>query len=159
MSASIRRQRQRGFLVIAAVFLLVVLAGLVGYLMTVSTTSQAASAADANSARAYQAARGGIEWATYQVLRNSGGSFVTTTCTGGAPTKVNVNFGSTLSSFTATVTCSRVPSITEGGASVTVYTIVSNACNELVGSPSACPNTSTVSSTYVERQLSITLTN
>ena len=157
MSAVLRRQRQGGFLVIAAVFLLVVLAGLVGYLMTVSTTSQAASAADANSAKAYQAARAGIEWASYQVLRNSGGSFAASTCTGGSPTQANLAFGSTLSSLTATVTCTSVASIAEGGASVTVYSIVSTACNEPVSG--ACPNAATVSSTYVERQLSVTLTN
>lgn len=157
---NVRRMRgARGSLVIAAVFLLVVLGGLVAYMMTVSTTSQLASVADINSARAYQAARGGIEWASYQVLRNSGGSFVTSTCTGGAPTKVNLNFGSTLSGFTASVSCISSGPITEGGASVTAYSITSNACNEPAGSPSACPNAAAVSSTYVERQLSITLTN
>lgn len=155
MSASRLPRRQHGFLVIAAVFLLVVLAGLVGYLMTVSTTSQAASAADANSAKAFQAARGGIEWATYQVLRNSGGSFVTTTCPGSG--SVNLAFGSALSSFTTTVTCASTSGISEGGGSVTVYAITSNACNEPVSG--ACRNPSTTSSTYVERQLSVTLTD
>jgi MSHA biogenesis protein MshP len=155
MSAARQPQRQRGFLVIAAVFLLVVLAGLVGYLMTVSTTSQAASAADASSAKAYQAARGGIEWASYQVLRNAGGSFVTTTCPGAG--SVNLAFGSALSGFTTTVSCTSTSGITEGGGSVTIYAITSNACNEPVSG--ACRNPTTTSSTYVERQLSATLTD
>jgi MSHA biogenesis protein MshP len=146
--------RQRGFLIIAAVFLLVVLAGLVAYLMTVSTTSQAASAADANSARAYQAARAGIEWGAYQILRDSGGAF-TTACNAGS-TSSNRTFTSTLSSFTAGVTCTSV-CLTEGAAScptgVRAYRIVSNGCNQ-----PACPSAS-ASGTYVERQLSVSITN
>ena len=145
-------RRQRGFLVIAAVFLLVVLAGLVAYLTTVSTTSQAASAADFNSARAYQAARAGIEWGAYQVLRNSAGSFATNTCTGGAPAQANLNIGT----FTATVTCTSV-CLTEGAAvcptGVKAYRIVSNGCNE-----PACPAAS-ASGTYVERELALSITN
>src|SRR6185503_13003109 len=52
MSRMPQARAQRGFLIIAAVFLLIVLAGLVAYLTTVSSTSQAASAADINSTRA-----------------------------------------------------------------------------------------------------------
>jgi MSHA biogenesis protein MshP len=140
----------RGFLVIAAVFLLVVLAGLVGYLMTVSTTSQTASAADFNSARAYQAARAGLEVAAFQVLRSN-------TCTAAQ----NIAFTSNLSGHTATVTCSSSV-LTEGGVTVTAYTLVSNGCNEPVSG--ACPNSTTavVSTTtsvgYAERELRLTLT-
>ncbi|MEO8143247.1 MAG: hypothetical protein ABI654_03450 [Betaproteobacteria bacterium] len=145
-----RRHRQRGFLVIAAVFLLVVLAGLVAYLTTVSTTSQAASAADFNSARAYQAARAGIEWGAFHVIR--AGSFKATCDTGPGFTATNtLTFGSNLSGFAATVTCTSA-GLSEGGSSIRAYSIVSNACNE-----AACP-TVTTAGTYVERQLSLTLT-
>jgi MSHA biogenesis protein MshP len=137
-------RRVRGFLVIAAVFLLVVLSGLVAYLVTVSTTQQAASAADQSSSRAYQAARAGAELAAFQVLRSS-------TCTA----TQNVAFGFNLSGYTATVTCAST-ALTEGGASVTAYSIISNACNQPSGG--ACPNAATTSATYVERQVSLTLT-
>lgn len=147
MKKSIGSRRQCGFLVIAAVFLLVVLAGLVAYLTTVSTTSQAASAADFNAARAYQAARAGIEWGAYQVLRNSGGAF-TTTCNGGTATQ-----SLTVGSFTASVTCTASASLTEGASTVRAYRIVSNGCNEAV-----CP-TATSSATYVERELVINITS
>jgi len=141
--------RQRGFLIIAAVFLLVVLAGLVAYLMTVSTTSQAASAADFNSARAYQAARAGAEWGAYQIRRNPGGAF-STNCSPGNSTSI-LTFASTLSAYTATVTCTGV-SLTEGASAVLSYRVVSNGCNQ----PS-CP-TVTTSATYVEREVSLSLT-
>ena len=147
-------RRQRGFLVIAAVFLLVVLAGLVAYLSTVSTTSQAASAADQNSARAYQAARAGIEWGAFQLLRTAGG--FKTGCDGVTATATsNLTFPSTLAPFTATVTCTRV-TLTEGAASVNAYRLVSNACNVPTGG-SACPNAASTAGTYVERELSLSL--
>lgn len=140
-------RRQRGFLIIAAVFLVVVLAGLVAYLTTVSTTSQAASASDLNSARAYQAARAGIEWGGYQILQNSGGAF-TTTCNGGTASST-LTFGA----FTATVTCTAGASLTEGASTVRAYRIVSNGCNQ-----PACPAAIT-SATYVERELAISITS
>jgi MSHA biogenesis protein MshP len=136
------RHAQRGFLVIAGVFLLVVLAGLVAYLTTTSTTSQAASAADLNASRAYQAARAGVEWGAFQILQ-AGGSCV--------PSTDKTFAGTTLAAFTATVTCASA-SVTEGAATVTAYTIVSTACNEV-----PCPNTTTLSSTYVERQITVSI--
>ena len=149
-------RRARGFLIIAAIFLIVVLAGLVAYLMSVSTTSQTASVADINSARAYQAARTGIEWAVYQVLRDPAGGTFRSACAAGTVTR-NQTYGGQLAGFTATVACTGVASIAEGGTTVTVFTIVSNACNEPSGA--ACPNAATVTSTYVDRELSVTLTN
>ena len=84
-------RRARGFLIIAAVFLIVVLAGLIAYLMSVSTTSQAASVADLNSARAYQTARAGIEWAVYEVLRNPGGGTFRSACAAGTASSASAS--------------------------------------------------------------------
>jgi MSHA biogenesis protein MshP len=159
MSMPRTSRRQRGFLIIAGVFLVVVLAGLVVYLSTVSTTSQAASAADMNAARAYQAARAGMEWGAYQILRNPGGAF-DTSCNSGTPT--NLTFAGTLAPFTASVTCTR-DNLTEGastgGTAVKSYRIVSNGCNEPTGGGPSCPNAATVSSTYVEREVRLTIAN
>ena len=140
---------QRGFLVIAAVFLLVVLAGLAAYLTSVSTTSQAASAGDLNAARAYQAARAGAEWAAYQILQNPAGAFKTG-CDGGTSTNT-LTLPSTLSAFSTKVDCTGA-SFTEGAATVRSYGIVSTACNE-----PACPNTATASSVYVERRITLSI--
>ncbi len=147
-------RRQGGFLLVMAVFLLVVLAGLLVYLGLVSRTSQAASAGDLQAARAYQAARAGIEWGAYQVLRNPGGAF-RTSCSGGTGTQA-LSFTSSLADFTATVTCTSAGDFTEGAVtSLRAYTITANGCN----SPNAgvCPNASTTSATYVERELRLTL--
>ena len=47
--------------------------------------------------------------------------------------------------------------LTEGGVTVTVYSLVSKGCNEPMIS-GACPNTDTTSALYAERELSLTLT-
>jgi len=157
MRKYIARRGQQGFLVIAAVFLVVVIAGLLVYLTTVSSSSQAASAADANSARAYQAARAGVEWGAYQILK--AGAFKTS-CDSATdplvPAKFDLTFGSTLAPFTATVRCSSA-SLTEGATSVISYRIESNGCNEPTSG--SCPNAATVSSTYVEREVRLTIAN
>ena len=140
----------RGFLVIAAVFLLVVLAGLIAYMTTVSTTSQAASAADANSARAYQAARAGLEWGIFHILRDPAGGTFKSSCEAGSA-NVTLTFDSTLASFSTKVECSSA-SFTEGASSPRTYSLTATACNE-----SSCPSASTAS-TYVERQVTVTIT-
>jgi MSHA biogenesis protein MshP len=151
-----RARRQKGFLVIAAVFLLVVLAALVAYLMTVSTTSQASSAADYDASRAYQAARAGAEWAAYEILRSDADPTFRNACGSGAATR-NLAFGaSTLASYAATVTCTSATTSEGASPTVVAYKIVSNACNQ--PNSGACPNASALSATYVEREVVLTLT-
>jgi len=154
MRASSVARSQQGFLVIAGVFLVVVLAGLVAYLATVSSTSQASSAADLSASRAYQAARAGAEWAAYEILRDPAGGTFKSNCEAGSATK-NLTFGSTLATYTATVTCTGA-SITEGASTVKSYIVVSNGCNAPTGGVS-CPNTATASPTYAEREVRLTI--
>src|SRR5919199_5680572 len=62
------RKAESGFSLIAAIFLLVVLA-LMGTLIVSITGMQSASGQlDLSGVRAYQAARAGTEWAAYRVL-------------------------------------------------------------------------------------------
>jgi MSHA biogenesis protein MshP len=60
---------QCGFLLVTAIFLLVVLASLGAFILTISGTQQTSSALDVQGARAYQAARAGIDWASYQLIQ------------------------------------------------------------------------------------------
>lgn len=64
---STRHTLQRGFAAIAAIFLLVVLAALGGFMVTFSNTQQLTSAQDVQGVRAYWAARAGLEWAIIAV--------------------------------------------------------------------------------------------
>lgn len=61
--------RQQGFGAIAAIIILVILAGLSAALVSIGTTQQTTAAQDVMSARAWQAARAGNEWGLYQALK------------------------------------------------------------------------------------------
>lgn len=62
------RSDGRGFVLPSAIFLLVILAGLAAFLVNISMTQSTTSAQDVQGARAYHAARAGIEWGLFQVL-------------------------------------------------------------------------------------------
>lgn len=55
----------RGFSLPTAIFLLVILALLGAFMVSLSTTQNITSAQDVQGSRAYRAARSGIEWALY----------------------------------------------------------------------------------------------
>ena len=133
---------QRGIVLIAAIFLLVVIAALGGFMLTIGSLSNSASALDIEGAKAYQASRAGIEWGTYQVLRNSS-----------CPASTSFSPGGTLSSFTTTVTCAAAPYSEVGAATTAIYTLISTACNR--PSSGNCPGSA--GDNYVERQLQVTL--
>ena len=63
-------KKQRGLSLITAIFLVVLLAGLSAAIVTVSVNSQSQSSLDVMGARAYQAARSGVEWGLYQAIIN-----------------------------------------------------------------------------------------
>ena len=132
--------RQRGFALMLAVFLIVTLAAIGVYLLTVSTAQVEAGTQDEQGARAYQAARTGIEWGAFQVLRNP-------PCAAG-PTDIPLPQG-----FAARVTCAAVGTETEGTTTFTVYLITSTGCN---ANP-CTPTPASPSRTYVERQLQLTV--
>lgn len=141
---------QRGFSIVTAVFILVVLALLAAFIVSVTGLQQTSHAYDVQGVRAYQAARAGLEWGAYQVLdpNNAIGTPALPACPA-SPTNLSGLAGS-LSVFTVTVTCSST-STTEGNRNVGAYQIVSTACNQ-----PPCPN-GTPATGYVERQLQATL--
>jgi MSHA biogenesis protein MshP len=134
---------------VTVVFVLVVLALLGAALAQVSMRQQLGSAAEVEHARALQSARAGLEWAAFQVLRNPAPPAAAPAC-----------FGTTsfslagLTNFTVTVNCTRSDA-TDGDTSLAFYKLVANACN--APSAGACPSTGTLQPTYVERQLTWTV--
>ena len=62
---------QKGFAAIAALVVLVLLAALGSFLLTISNTAHLTSAQDVQGSRAYWAARGGLEWALASVDASS----------------------------------------------------------------------------------------
>src|SRR5450759_5217791 len=101
---------QRGFSLVSAIFLLVVIAAL-----------------DVLGSRAYQASRAGIEWGAYQVLQNGG-------CP--ASSQVLAALPNTLANFNVEVDCGNV-AVSEASATVTMYQLTSTAKQGTVATPNS----------------------
>jgi MSHA biogenesis protein MshP len=147
-----RRRRRQGFALMMAIFMIVTLAAIAVYLLTISTGQIEAALQDEQGTRAYQAARSGIDWGAFQILRNSGGPFGPA-CAGATQTLNTLGSlgppGGTL--FYAEVSCQRVGNETEGGVTVEVFRLTSKGCNRTPCAGAATP-------TYVERELQLTVT-
>lgn len=118
-----RVRRSAGVGLVTAIFLLVVLAGLGVAAVRIFNVQQASSSLDLDGARAYQAARAGIEWGLFHRLRND-------TC---PSQSFALPADSALGRFTVTVTCTRIdgPADAAGStANTTRWRIVAVACNE-----------------------------
>lgn len=143
-----RRARPAGFTTVTAVFLIVVLAALGAFLVTVSGLQHTSGALDVQGARAFQAARAGMEWKTFQVLQPPQPS---PNC---VPSQ-NLALSGTLSGFTVTVLCTQ-STANELGNTVNLYQITSTACN--APSAGSCPSTAVnPGPRYLERQLQATV--
>lgn len=125
-----------------AVFLIVTLAAIGVYLLTVSTAQTEAVTQDEQAARAHQAARTGMEWAAYRVLRDA------LAC---APLTQTLVLGQGLAGFSATVQIECAGGETEGGTTIELFRVTATGCNSAT-CPAAAPGP-----TYVERQLHLTL--
>lgn len=132
--------KQSGFSIVVAIFILVVLSVLAVSMVSLYVGQQTNSSRDLQGARAYQAARAGMEWGVYQVMSPENATAVTApyNCAGsmGTPT-----FSGALQNFTVNVSCS-VTSTTEGSNTIRVYQITSTATFGSLPNPD-----------YVERQL------
>jgi len=148
-----RLERQTGFSIIAAIFLLVVLALLAALIASVTGMQQSSGQLDLQGVRAYQAARAGMEWAAYQVLDpNDAIPACGLAACPASPQNLPALAGS-LSGFTVTVTCTQTANTTEGNRNLRVFQIVATACNQ--PSAGSCPNVPPPVPTndYVERQV------
>ena len=116
--------------------ILVMLAGLAGFMVSLSTTQQIGSALDVQGSKAYSAAQSGTEWGLYRAITAGA-------CAGstdiGAIDGMNV---------TVTCTSSAVP---EQGSGASFYSITATACN--LPSGTTCPG-ATANPLYVERRVS-----
>ncbi len=163
-------KRARGSAIIVAIFLLVALATLGAFIVSITSSQQIGSAYDIQGARAYQAAHYGSEWGVYRLLKGacSGGDFcaLCKAASYAAPTSTNLTgLAGSLSDFTVTVSCgggiAAGGSYAEGGSTVWVYQLGANACNQPTAG-GACPNTAAAavgSIGYIERRVSLTVTN
>lgn len=129
----------------SAIVVMLALAGIAAYTMRAASTQHASSASDMLGVRAYQAARSGLEWASYQVLK---GDLSTGFCNGGGTTDTITGLAGELAGFSVAVSCVRSVH-SEAGDSVRMYTVTATACNR-----ATCPGTA-AEANYVERQLTM----
>lgn len=143
-----RRKIQQGFSLVSAIFLLVVIAALGTFAVTLSTTQHQSEAMDVMGKRAYQAARAGIEWGAYQIIQSGvSGTTFAADCQVPAGIQSSVPLTATmLTSFSPVlVRCSAVSAV--DATTVWVYTVSTSAVAG--GSPGNLD--------YIERQLSVTI--
>ena len=145
--------RSRGVGLITAIFLLVVIAGLAVAMVTVYTTQQTSSAldlqgagvavtGDVQGARAYQAARAGLEWGIFHKVRGD-------SCVG--VSSFAFDNDTSLRGFVVTVTCEG-PS-NDGVDALAHWKVTATACNIPVNN--ACSNPVN-SIDYVQRVMEVT---
>jgi MSHA biogenesis protein MshP len=136
---------QRGFSIITAIFLLVVLSFLGIAMVSFSTSQHQSSAMDVMGSRAYQAARAGMDWMAYYVVNSaSNAAAAVPQCTA---TNLGA-LGGSLSPFTVNVNCSAASHV-EGAATIWIYDVSAVACTDTV-----CPNAAP-GANYVERVISV----
>lgn len=144
--------RMRGFSLISAIFILVVLAALGAFMVIFTGLQQSTAQADVLGVRAYHAARSGAEWAMYRALDPDDtiapGPAAFATCPSGT---INT-MGGSLAPFTVVVGCNDAGfTYDEAGRSIHVYEITATACNS-----GTCPAV-TPAAGYVERQVVVTV--
>ena len=109
---------ESGFTLITAIFLLVVVAGLVVYMVNARVVQQTTLLYGVQGARAMQAARSGIEWGIYQ--HQNQGNACSVCCA--APTITTITFpgAPALQNFSVEVQCTQ-STHTEGATAIITY--------------------------------------
>lgn len=155
---SFRRPPRKGFAILSAIFVLVVLAALGAYVMTISSTQHMGSALDIEGSRALQAARAGMDWGIARAV-NAPTAFGAGSCQPG-PVSVDLTTGAggdfaAFNGYTVSVTCAGT-AFTDGASSLYSYALTATACNQ--PSAGACPNAAPSGNNYIERRLTVQVT-
>ena len=132
----IARQHQRGISLVPALFLLIVLAALGVVAVRLTAVQQQTVVLAMQSARAYSAARAGVDWAAYQAVTNASCGSATLTLSEAG-----------LAGFTVQTSCTS-STHSEGPNTVTVYSIDAFAAAGAYGTPD-----------YVSRRIRSTVTD
>ncbi|MHB8535229.1 MAG: pilus assembly protein MshP [Sulfuricaulis sp.] len=136
--APIRGRKESGFALVAAIFIVVVLALLGIMMVTIGGMQRATATTAVQGTRAYYAARTGIEWGAYQAVV-AGSCVASSTFPLSAPG---------LNGFSVTVQCTSTPHQEHGPPPYNVYVLISIATSGAFGDAD-----------YVSRTLKATVTN
>lgn len=131
--------QQRGFSLIAAIFVVVILGAIGTFIVAVSTAQKATTTTTIKASRAYEAARSGIEWGIYRAVQD-------VSCL--AATNIDVSAAPGLGEFNAVQVTCTFTNHTEGNTPIRVYLITSTATSGAFGEPY-----------FVSRQIRVSATN
>lgn len=116
-------------------------------LVTLSSAHQVGFGLDIQGVRAYYAARAGLEWGMFHILRNA------QPCAGaGGISGRSLVFDGNLAGFRADLTCAETLH-NEGGVDISMYSITSTACN----ANSCTPAPASPPPGYANREITVTL--
>jgi len=107
--------KQQGITLIGAIFVLVIVSLLGQYLVTIAGVQRQTTLLTLQSARAYQAANAGIEWAIASISANH-------SCPATPPTSY-----SSLPSFSVTTSCNTLEVVNENNISSTIYQLTATS--------------------------------
>ena len=114
---------ERGFSLVSAIFLLVVLAGLGVVAVRLNVVQQQTTTAELRGAQAFHAAKSGVAWAAYRAL-NAGVCGTST---------LNLTEGAT-AGFSVSVQCSQT-SYVEGTSTIRIFVFDVHAVGGVYGGP------------------------
>jgi MSHA biogenesis protein MshP len=144
------RYRARGFAFITALLLLVVLAAFATFVASLAANQSATGVLAVQGARGWEAARAGVQWASYQIKREAGGGTAGTTNLPACFVSPSaVALPAAFGDFQLSVSCQRFPSAgsvpdyhEDGAQRVAIYVVTATASSGQPGSAD-----------YVERRL------
>lgn len=117
--------RQRGFALVAAMFVMIIIALVIVAMTRLAVNQHGTNSLAIQQARAYQAARAGLEWG------------ITRAVAGNCATSSTVSMvGSNLSEFTVSLNCASLGYSDENGTALSIYTLTATAQNGAPGSRS-----------------------
>jgi MSHA biogenesis protein MshP len=122
----LKQSQQSGFTLITSIFLLVVVALLMSYIVSLRTVQQVTLVYGVQGARAIQAARAGLEWGIYQAT-----SVGVASC---LPLSGDFSGAGDISTFTINVTCDSTSGHIEGIQDTTIFNLTSTATIGTYGS-------------------------
>lgn len=122
------RKRQNGVSLVTAIFLVVIVASIGAFMLTIGQTQQKTTALSVLGQRSMNAAASGIEWGIQRAIQGGGAGL---DC---SPGTVSFSPGVTgMNGFNVAVTC-NVQSFEEGTTTYNVYTLTSTATLNAFGS-------------------------
>jgi MSHA biogenesis protein MshP len=140
--ATTRLARQRGISIIAAIFLLLLMAALAAFMANIISATHINAAADVGGTRAYLAARAGVEWGMFQLDPNAQSAGVPK-CSSASTTLT------TIPGHSVKVDCVAYPLdgtvYTEGSRTLRIFLITATATAQGVKAPG------------IERQVVVTI--